>query len=351
MKTKIYTFVLFLLFPVFVFSQTIPFLNENHFKTLNFECGGYVTAVYPAYNNTTKIKYDSLGNRKWVSKYYSPYSPFSNAVGVSLKADNKGNCFVTGGVDYAVINGNDMATPVTIKYGPNGDSIWTRLFRLQDTIDFGAGENMVLDDNDNIFIPCNYTIKYDKNGNQLWYANNNQFMSKSVIFENNIYVSGGYYGGPLQITRIIGYNNYNGSQIFNQQYSTYIYPTSLLTFGGALYSAISANDSAILIKYSSNVIHINSNESSIKKFTLNQNFPNPFNSATTIKYSINKNSFIKIQIFDINGREVKTITSEKKTPGDYKVKFEGIGLSSGVYFYSLFADDILIDTKKLILIK
>ena len=52
MKTKIYTFVLFLLFPVFVFSQTIPFLNENHFKTLNFECGGYVTAVYPALNTS-----------------------------------------------------------------------------------------------------------------------------------------------------------------------------------------------------------------------------------------------------------------------------------------------------------
>ncbi|MFA5010826.1 MAG: hypothetical protein WC644_02625 [Ignavibacteria bacterium] len=55
MKTKIYTFVLFLLFPVFVSSQTIPFLNENHFKTLNFECGGFVTAVYPAFNNTTNL--------------------------------------------------------------------------------------------------------------------------------------------------------------------------------------------------------------------------------------------------------------------------------------------------------
>ncbi len=307
--------------------------------------------IYQSINSYTTIKYDSLGNRKWVSKYYSPYSPYSTAGGVSVKADNKGNCYVTGYITYAIVNGIAKHTPATIKYGPNGDSIWTRLFNLQDTIDFGAGEDMALDDNDNIYIPCNYTIKYDKNGNQLWYANNNQFMSKSVIFENNIYVSGGYYGGPLQITRIIGYNNYNGSQIFNQQYSTYIYPTSLLTFGGALYSAISANDSAILIKYSSNAIHINSDESNIKKFKLNQNFPNPFNSTTTIKYTINKNSDIKIKVFDINGREVKSIISNKKSPGDYKVKFEGSGLSSGIYFYSLFADDILIDTKKLILIK
>ena len=313
----------------------------------------YITGgeIYQSIWSYTTLKYDSLGNRKWVSKYFSPYSPYSTAGGVSVKADNKGNCYVTGYITYTIVNGIAKYSPATIKYGPNGDSIWTRLFLLLDTIDFSRANDLVFDENDNVFIPCNYTIKYDKNGNQLWYANNNQFMSKAVMFENNIYVSGGDYGGPMQNSRIIGYNQYNGSQIFNQQYSTYIYPTSLLTFGGALYSAISANDSAILIKYSSNAIHINSDESNIKKFKLNQNFPNPFNSTTTIKYTINKNSDIKIKVFDINGREVKSIISNKKSPGDYKVKFEGSGLSSGIYFYSLFADDILIDTRKLIIIK
>ena len=55
MKTKIFTFVLSLLFPIIVCSQTIPFLNENNYKTLNFECGGFVTAVYPAYNSNNLV--------------------------------------------------------------------------------------------------------------------------------------------------------------------------------------------------------------------------------------------------------------------------------------------------------
>jgi len=52
MKTIIFTFVFSLLFPLIVSSQTIPFLNENNYKTLNFECWGFVTAVYPAHNTS-----------------------------------------------------------------------------------------------------------------------------------------------------------------------------------------------------------------------------------------------------------------------------------------------------------
>jgi len=293
------------------------------------------------------IKYDSLGNRKWISKYYSPYSPYSTAGGGSVKADNKGNCYVTG---VALVNGNGVVSPVTIKYGPNGDSIWTRLFIFQDTIQPSGAYDMALDDNDNIYIPCNYTIKYDKNGNQLWYTRNNFYMNRVQIFMNDVYCSGGYWDPFIKLS---GYNNNNGSLLFNVQYSTpySVISGGILVHGKNIYHYAYALDSAILFKYSSNPSSISENTNESLEFRMHQNFPNPFNSSTTIKYSIKKNSFIKIQIFDINGREVKTIASEKKSPGDYQVKFEGSGLSSGVYFYSLFADYILIDTKKLIIVK
>ncbi|MFA5012290.1 MAG: T9SS type A sorting domain-containing protein [Ignavibacteria bacterium] len=307
--------------------------------------------IYQSMNSYTTIKYDSLGNRKWVSKYFSPYSPYSSAGGGSVKADNKGNCYVTGYITYTIVNGFEKFTPATIKYGPNGDSIWTRLFRLQDTIDFGAGEDMVLDDNDNVFIPCNYMIKYDKYGNLKWYANNNFYLRRALLFENNIYGSGGIWDDRIQM---LGYDNDRGNVIFNQIYPTTNHPVICdgnLTFGNSFYIYAHDNDSLILIKFSSYTSSISGHGYTIDNFKLHQNYPNPFNSSTTIRYSINKNSEIKMKVFDIKGKEVRTITSEKKTPGIYEVKFDGGGLSSGIYFYSLFADNIIIDTKKLILIK
>ena len=311
----------------------------------------YITGgeVYQSIWSYTTIKYNSLGNREWVSKYYSPYSPYAISSSGCIKADNKGNCYVTGGATYANLNGGKTA-PVTIKYGPNGDSIWTRLFRLQDTVEYTGANDLVIDDNENIFITCKYTIKYDKDGNFKWYANNNFYLNRVQIFMNDVYCSGGFWDPFIKLS---GYNNNNGSLLFNVQYST-PYPLisgGILVYGKNIYHYAYALDSAILFKFTSNTSSISVNGNTIDNFKLHQNFPNPFNSATTINYSINKNSFIKIQIFDINGREVKTITSEKKSPGDYQVKFEGSGLSSGVYFYSLFANDILIDTKKLLIVK
>lgn len=310
----------------------------------------YITGgeVYQSIWSYTTIKYDSLGNRKWVSKYYSPYLPASFSMGYCVKADNKGNCYVTGFSTYANINGNGYTTPVTIKYGPNGDSIWTRLFRLQDTIDFSGANDLFLDENDNVFIPCNYMIKYDKNGNQMWYANNNQYMLKAIIFDNNIYSGGGNYNYNF---RILGYNNTTGGLIFNQQYPVPVRPIGLMSYNNSLYAVINTNDSAILIKYTSNTSSISGNGNTIDNFKLFQNYPNPFNSSTNISYSLRVKSLITLRIYDIAGKEKRILINEKKTQGNYTIKFDGSGLSSGIYFYSLFSDNKLIDTKKLIIVK
>lgn len=91
-------------------------------------------------------------------------------------------------------------------------------------------------------------------------------------------------------------------------------------------------------------------------YSLEQNFPNPFNPVTTIKFSIPEvasnanNPNVELKVFDVLGREVATLLDEKKTFGNHEVKFDGTNLSSGIYFYRIIADNFSA-TKKLVLLK
>lgn len=85
-------------------------------------------------------------------------------------------------------------------------------------------------------------------------------------------------------------------------------------------------------------------------FILHQNFPNPFNSYTNIKYSLEKSGDVVLKIIDCSGRFIKTLVNEKQTPGVYSIKFNAESLPSGVYFYRLrFGKNYLI--KKMILLR
>jgi hypothetical protein len=83
---------------------------------------------------------------------------------------------------------------------------------------------------------------------------------------------------------------------------------------------------------------------------LDQNFPNPFNPTTNIKFKITSNCNVKIRVYDILGKLVSTLVDEEKAPGEYSVTFDGSKLSSGVYFYQLHTGN-QICTKKFILMK
>ncbi len=92
-----------------------------------------------------------------------------------------------------------------------------------------------------------------------------------------------------------------------------------------------------------------------EKFVLEQNYPNPFNPETSIKYQIAKQSKVTLIIYDLLGREVKTLINKEQSPGRYTVRWDGknnnnINISSGIYFYRLTAGGIVF-TKKMILLK
>ncbi len=86
------------------------------------------------------------------------------------------------------------------------------------------------------------------------------------------------------------------------------------------------------------------------EYSLDQNFPNPFNPATNIRYSIFKSSRVTLSVYDILGRKVKTLVNENQPPGRYTVSFDGSNLASGIYLYRLEAGTFS-STKKLILLK
>jgi hypothetical protein len=86
------------------------------------------------------------------------------------------------------------------------------------------------------------------------------------------------------------------------------------------------------------------------EYSLMQNYPNPFNPTTTIKFSIMKPEFVKLAVYDITGKEVSVLVSTQMTAGNYTVDFDASKLSSGIYFYKIFAGDFT-GVKKMMLIK
>jgi hypothetical protein len=70
-------------------------------------------------------------------------------------------------------------------------------------------------------------------------------------------------------------------------------------------------------------------------YSLLDNYPNPFNPATNIRFSLPARELVTLKVYDALGREVSTLVNSVKDPGTYTVRFDGSRLASGVYFYRL----------------
>ncbi len=86
------------------------------------------------------------------------------------------------------------------------------------------------------------------------------------------------------------------------------------------------------------------------KFELKQNYPNPFNPETMICYSLPKNGFVQLKIYDMQGQEVANLVNEKQARGNYKIAFDASALTSGIYLYRIQSSNFS-QTKKFILLQ
>ncbi|MBV6478261.1 MAG: hypothetical protein HGGPFJEG_01011 [Ignavibacteria bacterium] len=168
--------------------------------------------------------------------------------------------------------------------------------------------------------------------------------------------------------------------VFNFLYNNYIYVDSVLKYDSIahaiaqnyntnyyqLYWQLAGNFTKILFNNASHFIasliytswvnagspvFVNNAETSVpENYYLGQNYPNPFNPTTMIEYNLLKSGLIKLTVFDLLSREIAILVDGEQNAGTYKVSFDGMNLSSGIYFYKLEAEDF-IETKKMILIR
>lgn len=137
------------------------------------------------------------------------------------------------------------------------------------------------------------------------------------------------------------------SNSFSDSVSTsgsYNYSVSAVDEAGNL-SGVSA-EAAVDIVVTSNEIR----NGIPTEFSLNQNYPNPFNPTTEIRYQLAENSEVKLQVFDMLGRNVETLVNGRKSAGSYTVTFNAQSLPSGMYIYRIEARNFS-QTRKLMLVK
>jgi photosystem II stability/assembly factor-like uncharacterized protein len=101
--------------------------------------------------------------------------------------------------------------------------------------------------------------------------------------------------------------------------------------------------------FSTLILSIN-NQEKYFVYKLYNNYPNPFSPTSSIKYSIEKPTNVKLIIYDVFGKEIKILVNKKQNSGVYEVIFDGSNLSSGIYFYKLETKNYT-ETKKMVLIK
>lgn len=98
-------------------------------------------------------------------------------------------------------------------------------------------------------------------------------------------------------------------------------------------------------------IHIVNQNLLANDFYLFDSYPNPFNATAKIEFGLQKTGFVKLVVYNILGKEVEVLVNRKLPAVNFVTFFHGDGLPSGIYFYSMFVDGVLINSKKMVLVK
>lgn len=154
---------------------------------------------------------------------------------------------------------------------------------------------------------------------------------------------------------LVKYDRKNSWKVYNVRNSGIAFDSqSLVKIDSYGNKWIGHNESGLSIFREGGVILTDVKENKAEQlpesFALYQNYPNPFNSTTKINYSLPKESFVIIKVYDVLGNDLTTLVDEDKPAGTYKINFDANKYSSGVYFYQLKTNDFIV-TKKMILLR
>ena len=193
-------------------------------------------------------------------------------------------------------------------------------------------------------------------------------VSALAVFRGEVYVGGSFFTvGNVTMNRIARFNpatntwsalgtgGGNGvGGVTNPIVSALAVIGNDLYIGG-FFTEVNTGTSPIVSRY---IARWNSGTSRVeqlsptapKTFLLEQNYPNPFNPSTTIRYQLPVASEVKLEVYDVLGKKVATLVSERQAAGYYQYVWNANGLTSGVYFYRLQAGGF-VETKKMMLVK
>ena len=149
---------------------------------------------------------------------------------------------------------------------------------------------------------------------------------------------------PIEIAWYDTYPQNNGFT-YDGCWGVYMFPSGKIAASDRLTGLYVLKSSAIP------PIGINSNGSETpEQYELGQNYPNPFNPVTKINYSLPKNAYVKVNVYDASGKLIRKLVDSFESAGNKTISFNASELPSGVYFYTLQAGEYY-ESKKMILVK
>jgi hypothetical protein len=342
-------------------------INEGHYVE-QMSDGGFIIMGYSALGPTgygtydfLLLKTDSLGNEEWTQLHGDV-----NTIDVGYH----GQQTTDGG--FIIVGESDGSDVMLIKTDTQGDEEWSQTFGdgtsegycVQQTIDGGYIITGITNFNSNGYYDI-YLIKTNSSGAEQWSRN---FGGSGWEYGYSVKQTsdGGFIiaghttsyglGGDAWIIK----TNSNGNEEWNQTYhrggSDFAYSVEQTTDGGFVFvgKTGSSNIDVLMVKIAPE-IEVGINEVLFTKYSIHQNYPNPFNPETTLRYDLPENSLVNITIYDIMGREVKTLINHTQDAGYRSVIWDatndyGKPVSAGIYLYQIQAGEF-VQTKKMVLLK
>jgi hypothetical protein len=330
--------------------------SEYGMSVLHTSDDGYIIAGYtystgPTLADLYLVKTDSNGDSVW-TKYYGGSSEES---GFSLSDASDGGYIFAATTTSFGAGGSDFWL---LRLDQNGDTLWTctygglyqeTAYCVEQTSDggyiiagysssFGNGSYDV------------YIVRTDSLGDTLWagiyggsmddYAEHICQTSDGGFIVTGYTWSNSVGSADLLVMKIDQY----GNEIWSRSYGGEdwdlghaIQPTAdggYIIAGYTQSFGAGAND-LWLLKIAGEASAIDNIVTGPSAINLYENYPNPFNSSTTIRYRLDASLFVTIRIYDILGRIIKTLANNHHNPGDYRITWDAENNPSGVYFYQI----------------
>jgi glycosidase len=177
------------------------------------------------------------------------------------------------------------------------------------------------------------------------FSNSTQSVTLNLTTTNMKFTGGFEQGNTYWVNDLYNDTSFHvaGSDLAN-------FNVSLSAYGSGIYT-ISSQQEMVVLPPLPQIVSVDERvDNTPKDFQLFQNYPNPFNPSTTIKYQIPNSGIVTIKIYDILGREIKTLVNRFEKSGAYEIHVNASDLASGVYYYQLKANKF-VSTKKMLLLK